>query len=142
MDVVGSDEGLDCLLGDSGVRKVCSLQTLAAQDGKPDFDKAEPGTVDGQEMELEGSFRAIGEPSGDLCRSVEADGVHNHMDDLVGWSPSVEQVEQFTEFARAVLGPHHAAHLAVVDAKGSQQVDGAVADVLEFATRWSARRHR
>ena len=31
--------------------------------------------------------------SGDFRRSVEADGIHNHMDDLLSWSLGVEQVK-------------------------------------------------
>jgi hypothetical protein len=50
----------------------------------------------------------------------------------------VYQGQQFAELARAVLQPDHAADPAIGDPKAGQQVDRAVAHVLEFASRYSA----
>jgi hypothetical protein len=48
----------------------------------------------------------------------------------------IQQLEQFAELARAMSEADHAAHLAVVDAEAGQQVDRAVAHVLELAACW------
>ena len=58
------------------------------------------------------------------------------MDRLAHGRLLVEQRQQFAELARAVLEADHAAHLAIVDAEPSQQVDGAIALVLELPPRW------
>ena len=58
------------------------------------------------------------------------------MDRLVHGCLFVEQRQQFAELARAVLEADHATHLAIADAEAGQQVDRAVALVLELTPRW------
>ena len=55
------------------------------------------------------------------------------MDGLAEWRLLIQQRQQFAELARAMLEAHQATDLAVVDAEAGQQVDGAVALVLELA---------
>jgi hypothetical protein len=89
-----------------------------------------------QEVEREGACRVVIQPGPHFSRPVRTDRVQDHVDRLVGWRLFIEYGEQFAELTRAVLEANHATHLAVIDAKASQQVHGAVADVFELAPRW------
>ena len=70
------------------------------------------------------------------------------MDGQVGRRLLVEQCQQLAELPRAMLEPDHAIHLAIVDPKASQQVDGAIAHIFELAAcrptacSWSTRCRR
>src|ERR671934_668407 len=98
-------------------------------------------------MEHKGALWMVVQPARDLSRPVGADGVQDQMDRLARRRLFIQQLQQFAELARAMLEADDAADLAVVDAEAGQQVDGAMAHVLEFAPcrprsgRWPTR-HR
>src|SRR5262252_7724827 len=94
-------------------------------------------------MEHEGAQRMVVQPTRDLRGPVGADRVQDEVDRLAGRRLLIQQRQQFTALARALLEADHATPLAVVDTKAGQQVDRAVAHVLELAPcpprsgRWS-----
>src|ERR671934_1450439 len=84
-------------------------------------------------MEHTGALWMVVQPARDLSRPVGADGVQDQMDRLARRRLFIQQLQQFAELARTMLEADDAADLAVVDAEAGQQVDRAVAHVLELA---------
>jgi hypothetical protein len=66
---------------------------------------------------------------------ARADRVRDQMDRPAHRRLLVEQGQQFAELARAMPETDHATHLAIADTEASQQVNAAVALVLELASR-------
>ena len=104
------------ILGGAGVKPSCAF-ILTSGSRKPYLDKRQPRRVHGQEVEYEAAFRMGSQPGAHFGGPMRADGVQDHVDGLARWRLLVEYGEEFAELARAVLETHHAAHLAVIDAK-------------------------
>src|SRR5262249_62123725 len=78
------------------------------------------------------------QPAVNFSGPVGAHRIQNEVDRLARRRLLIQQLEQFAELARAMFEADHAAHLSVIDAEAGQQVDRAVAHVLEFAACWPA----
>src|SRR6266568_1017783 len=133
MCVVRRDEPLNLLSGDGGIHEVRSAQAFATQYRKPDLDKTQPGRVHRQEMEDEGPLRMALQPGCDFSGPVRADRIQDQMDGQVRRRLLVKQGQQLAELTRAMLEADHTVYLAIVDPKASQQIDGAIAHILELA---------
>ena len=89
-------------------------------------------------MEVNLAPGMVSEPGGDFGGAVRADRLEEQMDQLLRRGVLVWQGQQFAELARAVLQQENAADPAILDPKAGQQVNRAVAQVLEFSASRSA----
>ena len=87
-------------------------QDGAGEFGKEALDEIEPGAMLGCESEFEAADRLIGEPSLGLLGDVRGMIVEDQLDRGVGRIGSVEQLEEFDEFATAMTIPDQGMNLA------------------------------
>jgi len=99
MRVVRGDEPLNLLGRDGGICEVGALEALAAQDRKPDLDKAQPGGVHRQEVEHEFPLWMGVQPVRHFSGPVGADRIEDQMNGHARRRLLIEQGEQLAELS-------------------------------------------